>query len=155
MKRYSAFLFVTLMVFFACSKSKQEIYGEPVDPAAKAVTLKELLSHPQAFEEQVVVVEGRLGNLCPDGEDFYFKDKLETIEVIPPKNAAPPHSKIGSRMKVWGAVLVKTEIHEEAGESSESHEGEAAEHKGQAAEGQAAGEESEVKIAAKGMEVLP
>ena len=57
--------------------------------------------------------------MCADGEDFYFKDKLDLIEVIPPASGLPDDVIIGTPLKVQGVVMVRGE-HEEEGE--EAHE---------------------------------
>lgn len=134
-------------VLLGCSKGKETI-GQPIDPQAKVVRLQEVLSNPQAYDGQTLVIEGNFSGACC-ASDFIFKDGVASTEVLVSKECPMPSTKAGSRMKVWGTVSVKVEAHEEAGEASESRAGEAAEQKGQAAE-----KGAEVRIAAKGIEVI-
>ncbi len=148
MKNRFVFCFAALMtaaVLWGCSKGKETI-GQPIDPQAKVVRLQEVLSNPQAYDGQTLVIEGNFSGVCC-ASDFIYKDGLASTEVLVSKECPMPEAKAGSRMKVLGTVLVKTEAHEEQGESSESHEGEAT-------EGQAAETGTEVRIAAKGIEVI-
>lgn len=136
---------MTAGVLLSCSKGKETI-GQPIDSLAKVVRLQEVLSNPQAYDGQTLVIEGNFSGVCC-ASDFIFKDGVASTEVLVSKECPMPSTKAGSRMKVWGTVLVKAETHEETSEASKSHEGEAA-------EGQAAEKGTEVRIAAKGIEVM-
>lgn len=54
-----------------------------------------------------------MGDVCSDGEDFYFKGKFDLTEVTPPNGQMPPKSLKGKPAKVYGKVEVKHEEPEE------------------------------------------
>lgn len=89
----------------------------------KVIGVDELVKNVKAYEGQMVVVEGRMGDICTDGEDFFFKGKFELIEVIPPAGQMPPKSMKGKAAKVYGKVKVKHEK-EEKGKKGKSEDAE-------------------------------
>lgn len=72
-----------------------------------AVSLSDLVKDADRFAGQSVTVTGRFGGMCADGADFYFKDKLDLIEVIPPPEGLPDDVVIGTPLKIRGVVLVR------------------------------------------------
>lgn len=98
------------------------------------ITLSELVKNAEQFAGKAIIVTGRFGGMCADGADFYFKDKLDIIEVIPPAEGLPTDVVIGTPLMIQGLVVVRRERKEEG--SEERH-----------AEGGAA--ESEVKVQAR------
>lgn len=93
--------------------------AEPA-PDVPVITLSELVKNAEQFAGKAVTVTGRFGGMCADGADFYFKDKLDIIEVIPPAEGVPEDVVIGTPLKVQGMVVVRSE-HEEEG-SEENHD---------------------------------
>mgnify|MGYP001570433523 CR=1 FL=1 len=130
MRRIIVLLVMMLMTLTANAGEKRE-FGEPIPTNVKVVGVDELVKNVKAYEGQMVVVEGRMGDICADGEDFSFKGKFELIEVLPPAGQMPPKSMKGKAAKVYGKVKVKHEK-EEKGEKKESGD-------------------SEIKIEAKGV----
>lgn len=108
-------LSLVLGLMTACAKED----AQPLDASLPVITMSELLNDADQYRGKSVTVTGLFGGMCPDGLDFYFKDKLEIIEVIPPENGLPSDVVIGTPLKVQGLVLVRGE-HEEEGE--EEHE---------------------------------
>lgn len=72
-----------------------------------AVSLSDLVKDADRFAGQSITVTGRFGGMCADGADFYFKDKLDLIEVIPPPEGLPDGVVIGTPLKIRGVVLVR------------------------------------------------
>lgn len=96
-----------------------------LDPAIPEVSLGELVKNPVAYAGKSVTVSGRFAGMCADGADFYFKDKLDIIEVIPPTDGLPQGVVIGTPLKVQGKVAVRSEHVETAprsGDKAESKE---------------------------------
>jgi hypothetical protein len=122
-----------------CSKDQKQ-FGEPIDLKAKSITVDELVKNHQNYEGKMILVEGWMGDLCSDGQDFYFKGKYELVEVIPPEGQMPPQTLKGKPVKIYGSLWTKKESSE--GVHSEKDE---------AAEGEEEGE-SEIKIQAKGIQ---
>lgn len=113
-----------------------------LDPAVPTVSLVELLQGADRYVGKTVTVAGRFGGMCADGADFYFKDNLEIIEVIPPAGGLPKDVVVGTPLMVQGVVLVQT--HEAESPEASAHEqidGEEASHE--------EGAESEVKVQAQ------
>lgn len=116
-------LLVLLVAGSAVTQAAQR-FGERIDPKAPKVTLAQLIAKPDDYQGKTVVVDGTHGGACADGEDFYFKDKFDIIEVVPPSPEIMQVKK-GARVRVYGVVKVR--------------------HRGS---------EAEVRIIAKGAEVL-
>ena len=94
-----------------------------LDPNLPVIAMSELVKDAEQYTGKTITVTGRFGGMCADGADFYFKDKLEIIEVIPPTDGLPSDVVIGTPLKVQGVVLVRggheaesEEEHEEGGE---------------------------------------
>lgn len=121
---------LALMVGILSGCSDKEAPQTTLDPNLPVIAMNELVKNAVAYTGKTVTVTGRFGGMCADGEDFYFKDKLDLIEVIPPASGMPSDITIGTPLKVQGVVLAQNE-HEE--ESEEKHD---------------EGDESEVKIQA-------
>lgn len=126
---------ILLAGLLSCSKEGKEAIGVPIDPNAPVVQMAELLKNPKTYEGKIIVMEGQMSDICADGEDFFFKDRFDLIEVIPPKEGMPAKSNLGSPLRVYGRVLIKEESSEEEG--AEGHE-----------------KTAEVKLEAKGLEFL-
>lgn len=81
-------------------------YGDPIDPKAPRVTLANLMAKPDAYAGQYVVVNGNFAGKCC-GSDFFFKDKLDMIEVTPPGNGKQCMLlKAGTPISLYGRVNV-------------------------------------------------
>ncbi len=100
----------SLMVLLALSGAVP-VAGWAGDPApapssGAPLTLRELLKAPQQYANKTLTVTGRYGGMCSDGEDFYFKDHLSTIEVLLPPGGLPKGLKIGTSLRVEGEVVI-------------------------------------------------
>lgn len=102
-------------------------FGLAVPGNLQAVKLEEILKNPDAYKGKDVLVEGHFNGVCSDGEDFYFKEGFETVEVVP-KDFPVPRLKKGNPIRVYGIVKKK-----ESGKEKEEVE-------------------HEIKIEAKGVE---
>lgn len=109
-----------------------------LDPAIPEVSLSELVKNPASYAGKSVTVSGRFAGMCGDGADFFFKDKLDIIEVIPPVDGLPQGVVIGTPLKVQGKVAVRSEHAKPS-----PHSGEKAESK-----------ESEVKVVAAVVQIV-
>ena len=113
-----------VMLFAGCSKQSAE--KPALDTTAPRVTLSELIKGAKSYHGKTVTVSGRFGGMCADGADFYFKDNLDLIEVIPPTDGMPKDLIVGTPLTVQGLVVVKTHegegAHEAAAGEKESHE---------------------------------
>ena len=104
-KRFTATIMVAL---FACtaavSAAGEQRFGAPIDAKAPKVTLAELLAKPDPYVGKDVVVEGNFAGKCC-GADFYFKDKVDMIEVTPPGNGKQCMLlKAGTPIRLYGRV---------------------------------------------------
>lgn len=125
--KHMTIIILMIVLFVGCSREQKQ-YGDTIDPEAKVISVDELVKNPSAYEGQMLTVEGTMGNICSDGEDFFFKGEFEVIEVIPPHDQMPVKFLKGKSAKVYGKVLIKHEKTEKGGT-----------------------EDSEVKIEAKGV----
>lgn len=131
----STLLSVVVLFAAALTLSAQQRWGDAIDPKAPKVTLADIVAKPDLYAGKMVVVDGTHGGACADGEDFYFKDKFEIIEVAPP-NPKVMELKKGTRVRLYGLVKVR-------------HKASAKADKGGREPG-----ETDVRINAKGVEVL-
>lgn len=108
MTRLSISLAVCLVVGTA---SGGVIAKEPARTAAAVtqVALQDLVAQPQRYAGQTVSVTGRYAGMCADGADFYFKDRLTTIEVLLPPGGMPEDLVIGTPLRVRGQIQVRKE----------------------------------------------
>jgi hypothetical protein len=111
-------------------------FGEPVDPKAPRITLAQLLKNPSPYEGKAVVVEGTYAGACGDG-DFFFKDRYDLIEALPPNEAMMKACKKGDRIRLYG--IVKVHRREESAKESKEEKG---------------NEEASVVILGKGVELV-
>lgn len=104
-KRAAATVVAALVVCAASiSEAGQQRFGEPIDAKAPKVTLAELLAKPDPYVGKDVVVEGNFAGKCC-GADFYFKDKVDMIEVTPPGNGKQCMLlKAGTPIRLYGRV---------------------------------------------------
>lgn len=130
---------VLLAAGSALAQVKQH-FGDAIDPKAPKVTLAQLIAKPDAYAGKMVVVDGTHGGACADGEDFYFKDKFDIIEAVPPAPEVMQLKK-GARVRLYGIVKVRHGNSAGGGEKEE------------AGEKKEAGE-VEVRIMGKGVDVL-
>lgn len=109
-------------------------YGQAAPEGVGVVKLKEIVENPKAYKGKEVALEGNFGGICSDGEDFYFKEGLEIVEVVP-KGFPMPRFNKGKPIRVYGVVksIEKKEKEEKGKEKGEEH--------------------NEVSIEAKGVEV--
>lgn len=97
-------------------------YGQALPKGVEVVKLKEIVENPKAYKGKEVVLEGNFGGVCSDGEDFYFKEGLEIVEVVP-KDFPMPKFKKGKAIRVYGVVksIEKKEKEEKGKEKGEEH----------------------------------
>ena len=129
-------LMMTVLVLFATASAmaqEKQRFGERIDPRAAKVTLAGLIAKPDAYEGKMVVIDGTFSGACSDGEDFYFKDKFDMIEAVPPTPEVMQLKK-GVRVRLYGLVKVRRRS-PEAGQKKEAGE-------------------AEVRLIAKGVQVL-
>lgn len=100
----------------------KERYGQVMPVNLEVVKLKEILENPKVYKGKEVVLEGNFGGVCSDGEDFYFKEGLEIVEVVP-KGFPMPKFKKGKSIRVYGVVksIEKKEKEEKGKEKEEEH----------------------------------
>ena len=103
--------------------SDTDIPQAKLDPNLPVIAMSDLVKQADNYTGKTITVTGRFGGMCADGEDFYFKDKLDLIEVIPPASGMPDDIVIGTPLKVQGVVMVRSE-HEEEGEEKQEEGGE-------------------------------
>lgn len=130
--------FAALAGLTACSDPSAS--KAKLDPAILEVSLGELVKNPVAYAGKSVTVSGRFAGMCADGADFYFKDKLDTIEVIPPADGLPQGVVLGTPLKVQGKVAVRSEHAKTAPRSGDKAESES--------------KESEVKVTAVVVQIV-
>lgn len=113
---------LSLILGFVTGCSDKETPQAQLVPALPVIAMSDLVKNPALYTGKTVTVTGRFGGTCPDGADFYFKDKLDIIEVIPAAAGLPADVVIGTPLKVQGVVLVRGE-HEEEGKEERHEEG--------------------------------
>lgn len=134
------------LAFVLAGCSDKTTQALKLDPSVPRVGLGELIQGADRYGGKTVTVAGRFGGMCPDGADFYFKDGLEIIEVIPPAEGLPKNVVIGTPLTIQGLVLARS--HEAGSDGTSAHEqqgGEEAAHE--------EGAEAEVKVQAQLIQV--
>ena len=123
-----------LVLVGACSKAQTGArFGEAADPNAQKVALADLIARPDQYEGKLVVVDGEYGGKCAgDDGDFYFKNRFDIIEAEPPTLKVIEELQKGTPVRLYGVVKVRRRT-AEPGEPAR---------------------EADVRIAAKGVEVL-
>lgn len=144
-------ILVMPFLWLGCNRAGQkqatQQFGARIDTTAPKVTLAELVAHPDSYEGKSVVVDGQFNGACADGADFYFKDKVDMVEADPPQPEVMSLNK-GTPIRLYGVVKVRHSRAEEA------EKGEASEKGNEESEKKSGSEAAEVRIAAKGLEVL-
>lgn len=97
--------FVLIATGSGLAQVKQH-FGAAIDSKAQKVTLAELIAKPDSFAGKMVVVEGIHDGACADGDDFYFKDKFDLIEAVPPTPEVMKLKK-GTHVRLYGVVKVR------------------------------------------------
>ena len=123
-----------LVLTTACSTAKTGAqYGDAIDPNALKVTLAELVARPDQYDGKLVVVDGEYGGKCAgDDGDFYFKHKFDMIEADPPTPKVIDELQKGMPIRLYGIVKVRRRAAEAGGPTPTA----------------------DIKIAAKGVQVL-
>jgi len=114
-------LSLTLGAVTGCSD--KDTQQAKLDPNLPVISMNDLVQQADKYTGKTITITGRFGGMCSDGADFYFKDKLDIIEVIPPAAGLPDDVVIGTPLKIQGVVLVRGE-HEEEGEEKHEEGGE-------------------------------
>jgi len=110
---------LSLILGFVTGCSDKDTQQTQLDPNLPVIAMSDLVKNAEQYTGKTITVTGRFGGMCADGEDFYFKDKLDLIEVIPAANGLPDDVIMGTPLKIQGVVMVRGE-HEE--EEEEHHE---------------------------------
>ncbi len=131
---------VSILLAVGCTLGQKRHFGAAIDPKAPKVTLAELIAKPDAYAGKMVVIDGTHGGACADGDDFYFKDKFDIIEAVPPTPEVM-QLKTGARVRLYGLVKVRSSGSDEAAEKNEADEKKEA-------------GDVDVRIIAKGVDVL-
>ena len=108
---------------FLSGCSEQNNIQAKLDANAPVISMADLVKQSEQYNGKTITVTGRFGGMCADGEDFYFKDKLELIEVIPPESGMPSDIIMGTPLKIQGVVMLRGE-HEEEEKEEHNEEGE-------------------------------
>lgn len=114
---------LSLILGFVTGCSDKDTQQTQLDPNLPVIAMSDLMKDADKYTGKTITVTGRFGGMCADGEDFYFKDKLDLIEVIPPAEGMPADIVLGTPLKVQGVVMVRGE-HEEEGEEHHEEGGE-------------------------------
>jgi len=114
---------LALILGFVTGCSDKDTQQTQLDPNLPVIAMSDLVKDADKYTGKTITVTGRFGGMCADGEDFYFKDKLDLIEVIPSANGLPDDVIMGTPLKVQGVVLVRGE-HKEEGEEHHEEGGE-------------------------------
>jgi len=114
------FSFTALLALLVGCSDKNETQNK-LDPGLPVIAMTDLIKDSDQYKGKTITVTGRFGGMCADGADFYFKDKLDLIEVIPPAAGLPSDVIMGTPLKIQGVVMVRAE-HEEEEEEDEHHE---------------------------------
>ncbi|WP_075790615.1 hypothetical protein [Massilia putida] len=98
----------------ALAQDKQ--FGASIPKETQTVALSEVVKHPDLYKGKTLAVTGTLGDMCSDGDDFFFKDKFDLIEVVPPRGVTLPYKDMkGAKTRVYGKVMVRRgEVHIDA-----------------------------------------
>jgi len=116
-------MILSLSLGFISGCSDKDTQQIALDPNLPVIAMSDLVKDAHKYTGKTVTVTGRFGGMCPDGADFYFKDKLDIIEVIPPAAGLSADVVIGTPLQVQGVVLVRGE-HKEEGEEKREEGGE-------------------------------
>ena len=103
----TTFICAAVMIASPQSLRAGERVGEAIDANAPKITLAELLAKPNDYAGKAVVLEGNFGGKCCES-DFFFKDKVDMIEVTPPADAKMSF-KVGAPIRLYGDVNVRQE----------------------------------------------
>jgi hypothetical protein len=112
-------LFAAFALLTGCSD--QDNTQAKLDASLPVISMADLVKQGEQYKGKTITVTGRFGGMCADGADFYFKDKLDLIEVIPPASGLPSDIILGTPLKIQGVVMVRGE-HKEADENHEEGE---------------------------------
>lgn len=108
MKHWRTIVVASFGMWAAVALAANGQFGEVAPKGTPTVALAELVQHADSYKGRVLQVTGTLGDLCADGDDFYFKDKFELIEVVPPRGDALPYAaKKNAPLVVYGTVNVR------------------------------------------------
>lgn len=94
-------LFVAALLFSGCSKSKT--LGEEIPSDIKVLPLETVLSNPETYNGQKVVLKGIISGQCPSLCEFFYKEKGTTVTVFP-KGYKFPKLESGVPVTVYAEV---------------------------------------------------
>lgn len=104
-------LLIIFVLFVSCTK--KETYGKEV--SSTTTTITEILTAPESFKDKKIVLEGKLGDVCPSGCWFDLEDEKATntrlrVDIAPAGLAIPPQStgkaKVSGTVKYDGKTVV-------------------------------------------------
>lgn len=102
---------LTSLILVSCEK--KVTYGKEV--TGTSTTITEILKSPESFSDKRVVLEGKLGDVCPSGCWFDLEDEKATntrlrVDIAPANLAIPPKSsgkaRISGTVKYDGKTVV-------------------------------------------------
>lgn len=106
------FLAVSLSVgafLAACSGGKgPQSLGKAIPTDVREVTLQQLLSHPDDFNNQKVVIRGHVSGQCASFCEFFLKDGGEAVTIYP-QGYKLPKLTIGQKSVVYAEITTGDE----------------------------------------------
>lgn len=115
---------LSLILGFVTGCSDKDAQQVKLDPDLPVIAMSDLVQQADKYTGKTITLTGHFGGMCADGADFYFKDKLDIIEVLPPAGGLPADVVIGTPLKIQGVVLVRSEPKEEGKEEHHEEGGE-------------------------------
>ena len=99
-------LFTILIAVTAVAGGTQ--YGTTPPDAPSPVKLSDVIRNADSYSDRTVVVSGLFYGTDADGDDFYFKDGADIIEVAPPEGMrVMTDVKTNTPVLVYGKVVVR------------------------------------------------
>lgn len=97
-----------LVILAQTALAQDKQFGAPIPKEVQTVALSEVVKHPELYKGKTLAVTGTLGDMCSDGADFFFKDKFDLIEVVPPRGVTLSYKDMkGAKTRVYGKVMVR------------------------------------------------
>lgn len=104
---------VMLLIGSSAAQQANKHIGALPGASTPNLKLEELLKTPEAYQGKDVVFKGIYGGACGDG-DYFFKDKFDMIEFTLDQGSDIEKFKIGTPLRLYGKVKVRTSESKEA-----------------------------------------